>query len=181
MDLSKKMFRRLLVLTVAFTSGSALAAIQMHSFTVSGDNGETGSGFFTYDDETVLDGESIGDLESTGDLLSLELRISGGNVEGGQTVFTLSDCFGAILQDAPDFNLDINFWCDNGPNGLEGVEVFTNVLNDNASVLTFVPGTTSPFTPIQPYTPVPALPMGALAILAGLAGLFGARKLRKAA
>lgn len=181
MAISKKVIQCFLVLAAALASVSTLAAIQMHSFTVSGDNGETGSGFFTYDDQTVLDGDQIGDLENTtGDLLSLELTISGGNVVGGQTAFTLSDCFGAIMEVAPEFVDDINLWCDNGSNSLRGVEEFTNEFNDGDSTLTFVPGASSP-APAQPSTPVPALPMGGLVILAGLAGLFGARKLRKAA
>ena len=138
-----------LVLAVALASASSLAAIQIHSFTVSGNNGETGSGFFTYDDQTVLNGDPVADggPSGTGDMLSLELTILGGNIVGGQTVFTLSDCSDAYARFAPDFVDELNFSCNNGSNDVFGFQPFTadlNCVGGCGDTVTFLPGTTYP-------------------------------------
>ena len=138
----KSAFKLVLACSV-FVSSLTVAAIREHTFSISGDNGETGTGSFTWDDGFVSNGDEL----ELGDLLSLSIGISGGTVIGGSTNFSLSDCDDAILWDTPTFTGDINFWCDNGVNSLFGVAPNTNELNadefDGTSTLTFAPVSTS--------------------------------------
>lgn len=144
-----------------FTMGQhASAGILTHTFAISGDNGETGSGTFTWDDTLVSSGSPVSNsLVNLGNIISLNIEISNGNIVGSSTVFTASDCVGAYLVDSPDFLTDINFFCNNGVNTLSGFDRNINYLNDTAdfgagliapvlgpssSTLTFSSGTTSP-------------------------------------
>ncbi len=112
----------------------AQAAIITHHVTITGDADESGSVVFTWDDTVVSNGNGI----ETGELLSLSITISGSNVVGGTTTFSLADCDNAFdggapdfyLQNTPKFNEDINFWCDNGVNSIFGVNYFTAALNN---------------------------------------------------
>lgn len=171
----------LLFLHVLFFSGAARAEIQQHLFDISGDNGEVGSGYFTWDDQIVADGDPVAaSLANTGDVIELYIEISGGNVigGGGTTVFELSDCVGAFLENAPDFSTDINFVCNNTVNTLSGFSPNINYLNDTAdagagltppvlgpssSTLTFTPFLTRPR--INSVNPVPAVPIWVLLFL----------------
>jgi hypothetical protein len=165
-----------------FNGSLAQAAQVVHVFTINGDNGETGSGRFVYDNSVVADGDPVArSLADTGDIISLTIELSGGNVIGGTTVFELEDCVGAYLENSPDFGIDINFWCNNGVNSLSGLEENVNYLNDAAdfgagliepvlgpssSTLTIVPGRTVPLR----TNSIPATPWWALlALMAGLA------------
>ena len=163
---------------------AAHAVIQTHTFSISGDNGETGSGQFTWDDDVVADGSPVANsLADTGAVLTLNIQISGGNVIGGSTTFTLADCVGAFLENAPDFGADINFVCNNAVNSLSGFSPYVNYMNDtddqgvgvrppalgpNSSTLTFTPGSTVPSLPSShggaPYS-IPSTPLWALLVL----------------
>ncbi len=176
---------------LASSAPIALAAIQQHTFSISGDNGETGTGMFTWDDQVVADGQPLSqDTQGTGDLLSVSITISGGNVVGGSTTFSLADCGGAWLEFTPDFMSDINFWCNNGTNSLSGIVSYTNILNDtvdqgagdqepqigdNSSTLTFAPVSTSQL--IQDARPIPIMGLYGLLGMSGLLGLLGAWRL----
>ena len=168
-----------LVLGTALVACSALAsaAIQQHTFSITGNNGETGTGSFTWDDAAISSGTLNADTESLDPkLLSINITISGGNVTGGTSSFTRADCAGAWLQYVPDFTTDINFWCNNGSNSLEGYETYVNILNGEASTLTFSPGTTTQLS--APQT-VPTLSQWGTLVLAALAALTGLATLRR--
>lgn len=164
----------------------AHAELVAHVFSITGSNGETGSGRFVYDSSAVADGDPVASsLVDTGDIISLSIQLSGGNVVGGTTTFELSDCVGAFLEDSPDFGIDINFWCNNGVNSLSGFEENVNYLNDSAdfgaglvepvlgpssSALTVSAGATRPVR----TNAIPASPYWSLLLLiAGLALVAG--------
>jgi hypothetical protein len=153
------------------SAATASAAVQQHSFTLSGSNGETGGGTFTWDDAVVPTGNYV----ALSDVISLSLTISGGNVVGGTSSFTKANCTDAALGNTPNFALDINFWCDNGSNSLFGVDPYTNDLNEGASTLTFTPGTTAPVAP----TSIPTLSEWAMVILSSLLALGAILTLRR--
>jgi len=123
-------------------AGGASAAIQQHTFSITGNNGETGTGTFTWDDAVVANGNA---LIFGVNVLTVNISVSGGNVVGGATSFALADCTDAILDNTPNFGFDINFWCSNATNSLFGVAPYSNVLNQNgtSSTLTFAPVSTS--------------------------------------
>lgn len=183
---------RWLVCAAACVAGasSANAGLLTHSFSISGDNGETGSGNFVWDDDTVINGAPVSaSLSNIGDLLSLNIELSGGNVIGGSTVFTEVDCVGAFLLDSPDFTTDINFFCNNGVNTLAGISENTNFLNDTAdfgaglippvlgpssSTLSLSPGQTLPVQTNRAAT-VPASPWWSLLGLGLFMTILGRR------
>jgi hypothetical protein len=173
MNMGIRPLQTMLFALVFCTSSIAVAAIQQHTFQISGNNGETGSGTFTWDDAVVPNGTALADFSYPVELLSVSINISGGNVVGGSTNFTRADCTEAVLQNTPTFKQDINFWCDNGSNRLEGVEVFTNQLNGGqngaASTLSFN-------TP----TSVPTMSSSALALTVFALVLLAAGRLRRA-
>lgn len=160
---------------------SVKAAILTHTFTISGDNGETGSGTFTWDDSAVSNGSAVSSsLADLGNIISLRIEISGGNVIAGPSVFTNADCAGAYLEDSPDFTTDINFNCNNGVNTLSGAADNTNYLNDtvdfgaglrrpvlgaSSSTLTFSPGTTASASTTNSFS-IPATPWWSLGVIA---------------
>lgn len=174
-----------LALVAVSISISVSAAIQQHSFTITGDNGETGTGNFTWDDETVSDGSRVGatGASGTGNILSLTMTIAGGNVfadgfiPGSTITFTLADCSLITADRSPDFQEELNFDCESedGLNYLFPVGSSTANLNETATTLTFSPGAT---TSAQPATPVPVLPFFGLMALASFLGVLGLRKLK---
>ncbi|WP_020209167.1 hypothetical protein [Gilvimarinus chinensis] len=125
---------------------AAHAAIQTHSFTITGSNGESGSGSFTWDDTVVANGNPL----SLGDIISLTMTISGGNIVGSPTTYSLTDCMGATLENTPDFTASLNWNCYNGQNQLAAQGAFSNELNFGASSITFAAGTTSSAAPATP-------------------------------
>lgn len=167
----------------------AQAVIQQHTFSIAGDGGETGTGYFTWDDQVVSNGSAVSaSLSDLGNIIDLRIEISGGNVIGSTTVFTGSDCLGAYAQNSPDFTVDINFNCNNTVNTLSGFNNFINYMNDtadagagvrppalggaNSSTLTFTPGVTGPAVGSPQAWSIPTLPLWALMILtAVIAGL----------
>lgn len=172
---------RNLVLGAALAACSALAsaAIQQHTFPITGSGGETGMGRFTWDDAVISSGalnENTSSLDA--ELLSINITISGGSVIGGTTSFTRADCSGAVLQYVPSFTTDINFWCNNGTNSLEGVFFYTNALNGEGSTLTFAPGTTAPVVAMAAQ-PVPTLSQWGMLMLASLMAMGGFVALRR--
>jgi len=126
----------------------AMATIQKHTFNISGDTGETGTGSFTWDDATVPDGSILNGLPHilSPNVLSIHIEISGGSIIGGPIVFDKSDCNGAVLTNTPDFTNEINFWCYKAPYNMEGVDPSYAFVNGGPSTLalTFFPGVTAP-------------------------------------
>ena len=173
-DVSKALPVCILAAGSLFFAATASAAIQQHTFSISGNNGETGSGSFTWDDSVVPNGSALASdsLSLPAELLTISINISGGNTVGGSTTFTRADCTGAYLRNTPSFIQDINFWCDNGTNSLFGVEVYTNELNGGASVLTFTPGAVAP-------TSIPTLSEWGMIFLSSLLVLGAILTLRR--
>jgi len=147
------------------------AAVQQHTFSITGTNGVTGTGSFTWDDTVIPNGTFI---EGVADLLTVDINLTGGPVVGGSTHFSLADCTFAYLETTPDFSLDINFWCDNGTNDLVGIAPYTNSLNDGQSLLTFTPGTTSPVE-AKSIPTISEWSMIMLTTLIGIGAFFGLR------
>lgn len=169
-DVSKALPVCILAAGSLLFAASASAAIQQHTFSISGNNGETGSGSFTWDDSVVPNGSALandGSMSLPAEVLTISINISGGNTVGGSATFTRADCTGAYLQNTPNFTSDINFWCNNGTNILVGVDPYTNLLNGGPSVLTFTPGATAPVTP----TSVPTLSEWGMILLSSLLAL----------
>lgn len=176
-DVSKALPVCILAAGSLLFAATASAAIQQHTFSVSGNNGETGSGSFTWDDSVVPNGSALAtnDLSLPAELLTISINISGGNTVGGSTTFTRADCTGAYLRNTPDFTTDINFWCDNGTNSLDGVWYYSNELNGGVSNLTFAPGATAPVAP----TSVPTLSEWGMILLSSLLALGTVLTLRR--
>lgn len=174
-DVSKALPVCILAAGSLLFAATASAAIQQHTFSISGDNGETGSGTFTWDDSVVPNGSVLPFPQ----VLTISINISGGNTVGGSTTFTRADCTDAALAFTPDFTSgidpDINFWCDNGTNSLNGVWYYSNVLNGGPSTLTFAPGATAPVAP----TSIPTLSEWGMILLSSLLALGTILTLRR--
>ncbi len=124
----------------------AMATIQQHTFTITGDTGETGTGSFTWDDATVPDGSVLNDhpLNMSPNVLSIHIEISGGSITGAPIVFDTPDCGGAVLKNTPNFSEDVGFWCSNGPYQLEVADPFYAFVQGGPSAIgvTFSQGVT---------------------------------------
>ena len=132
---------------------SAVGAVFEHSFTVTGDNGETGSGSFIWDDTTLPSGSFL----TEGDLISFSLLITGGNVVGGSDSFTRAHCppfIGVAADSTPDFGSALSFNCDNTTNRIQTTGSYTHELSAAGgapiplSELTMVPGLTTQLPPL---------------------------------
>jgi hypothetical protein len=141
---------------VGLMSLPALAAQQQYSFTVTGNNGETGSGTFTWDDAVIPNGGSL-DI-ATGDFLSFSVTIVGGNATGGSATFDLASCTNLAAFDTPTFSTEFRASCDNGTDSIGSIitpfewELFNLAGND--SIITVAPGTT---TPVPQQVPVASI------------------------
>ncbi|MFK7977796.1 MAG: hypothetical protein AB8C02_16820 [Halioglobus sp.] len=158
--------------TLLFNSSLALAVIQQHSFTLTGNNGETGNGQITWDDVVVPDGNVL----NTVDVISVVISLTGGNVVGGSTSFTLADCTFASGTNTPDFAIDLNFECDDGTNDLFPNANYSTLLNGGPSTITFTPGATVPF--VADASRIPTASGYALALLIFGLMLIGVRAVR---
>lgn len=179
----KNRARTLTAVILMLAAAPSWSALQQHTFTLAGSNGETGSGSFTWDDTVVANGVEVsGSPADFGNAISASFTISGGNVAGGSTTFSQANCNGAIFRVSPDFVVDINFFgCNDGTNSLDGSSPNFAFLNGTSSI-TFTPGITSTLGTPSPVasTPVPALPIGALVLLIlGVAGLGSRVRVRR--
>ncbi len=181
--LSRQFPLALISAALLLSSTPSLAAIQEQTFSITGDNGESRSGTFTWDDTVVPDGSILNSdtLTLSANVLSVNITITGGNVVGGSTTFTRADCYGAYLELTPDFTTDINWWCTNGSNILRGRGPNENRLNMGQSILTFTPGTTATVTTATTVVEVPTSSGGLLAIMAGITGLLGLLRIKRKA
>lgn len=152
----KKLFKSAILATVATLSMPALAAIQTHSFTVTGTGGETGGGTVVWDDTVTPSGGSLTLANAT----SISITITGGVAGGGQS-FTKAQCTNIQAHPTPNFASDLNFWCDNGTTSFSGFTVYT--ASYGASTLTWTPGTTTATT-----ASVPTLNEWGMILLSGL-------------
>jgi hypothetical protein len=161
----------------------ALATVQQHTFSISGSNGETGSGSFTWDDATVPDGQVLSDGLIPAELLSLTISATGGFLFDGSLELDLSDCTGAFLGLTPAFLNDLTFFCDDDGFFLSGNGGFEAGYGSDSVVttLTFSPGATTAPAPAPPSAPIPTMSTYGL-VLTMLGLLFVAsRRLRASA
>jgi hypothetical protein len=157
----------------------ALAAQQQYSFTVTGNNGETGSGTFIWDDSVIPDGGSLD--AATGDFLSFSVTIVGGNATGGSTTFDLADCTSVAAANTPTFSVNLRANCNNGIDSIAtspapiGFAFENQALN--VSTITVVSGTTMPVPP-SPAQPVPVASIWMLIAASLGLGFLARRRLR---
>ncbi len=152
----KKMLKAAILASVATVSIPALAAIQTHSFTVTGTGGETGSGTLVWDDTVTASGSPLSLANAT----SISITITGGVAGGGQS-FTKAQCTFLAANPTPNFATDLNFGCNNGTTSFLGFMPYT--ASYGASTLTWVPGTTT-----ATATSVPTLNEWGMILLSGL-------------
>ena len=140
----KRILKILILLSIVVSISQA--AIQRHDFTLAGDGGETGSGFFTWDDIVTPDGNQLTFVN----IQSMSLTINGGNVAGaGSTVtFTKAECTDALLHITPTFLTDINFQCTDGTDSITPTIFYNADLNLATSIITFTPGANAPISPL---------------------------------
>jgi hypothetical protein len=178
----------LLTLAVLHLSQPVAAALQQHTFTVTGDNGETGGGTITWDDAVNPAGSVLDETN----VERFELSISGGNVAGGSDSFvvvpgTIDDCAIIVADATPDFSASLAVDCRGANNVVVFNGAFTHSLRsiDNptpVSTLTVTPGTTVTLpqtpAPMPVPVPVPVLSIPVLGLLAAITLGFGLRRLR---
>lgn len=152
----KKMLKSAIVAAVAAISMPALAAIQTHSFTVTGTGGETGGGTLVWDDTVTASGSPLSLANAT----SIAITITGGVAGAGQS-FTKAQCTFLAANSTPTFAADLNFSCNNGTTSFSGFMPYT--ASYGASTLTWAPGTTTATT-----TSVPTLNEWGMILLSGL-------------
>ena len=171
-------FTRNVMLASLFASSLAHGAVQSHSFMLLGNNGEEGSGSFTWDDVTVPNGGTV----EYDDLLSFSLTLNGGNVVGGSVTFEKGDCDDVLLLPAPTFTTYLNVsTCSKGGNTLMGEASFEGRLaGTGPSFIFFYPDSTVPVsTSASNAQSIPTLPFIGLAVLGVMLGVSGTRKLQQ--
>jgi len=160
-----------LIFTLTTFCTSVNAQVQRHDFTLTGNGGEVGTGFFTWEDTDPVNGSNL----PLAKVLSGSITVTGGATPAGSQTFPLANWTHAILNTTPDFATDINFDANNGAATLFANFVYT-ATTSWGSTLTFIPGATAPIAaPVAP-TPVPTLSTWGLLILSALMGFIGISK-----
>jgi len=163
-----------LILTLTTFCTSVNAQVQRHDFTLTGDGGEVGTGFFTWEDTDPVNGSNL----PLAKVLSGSITVTGGATPAGSQTFPLANWTLANLNQTPNFVIDINFSANNGVATLSAVNFYTANTSWGAT-LTFIPGATAPIAaPVAP-TPVPTLSTWGLFILSALMGFIGISKRNK--
>jgi hypothetical protein len=168
------LFRLLPLLLFLLFCTSADAVEMRQNFTLTGNNGETGTGFFTWDDTVILNGNIL----PLGNVMSGSITVTGGATPGGTQTYLLGDWTVALLNATPDFAVDLNFSANNGPTNL----AIFNIYETDASWgsrLTFTPGATVLANP--PATPqaIPLLDLPGLIIISILVAITGLWHIRR--
>ncbi|MES9867338.1 MAG: hypothetical protein ABW157_18590 [Candidatus Thiodiazotropha sp. LLP2] len=161
-------FRLLTVVLFLLACVNANSVEMRHNFTLTGDNGETGSGFLTWDDAVILDGNNLPFLN----VISGSLTVNGGTTPGGTQTFAIGDWTNAVLNLTPNFAADINILANNGAESL--TPAFPYINNASwGSTLTFAPGATVLATPPAAPRAIPLLDSPGLIIISLLLALTG--------
>jgi hypothetical protein len=172
--MTKLTLSRLLPALVVLLATANLNAVEMrHNFTLTGNNGETGSGYFTWDDEVVLDGNNLPLLS----VITGSVTVNGGLTPGGTQTFAFGDWTNAALDLTPDFAADINILADNGAATLTPQFPFINNTSWG-SVLTFAAGTTVLANPVIPQA-IPLLDLPGLIIISLFVAAIGLWQIRR--
>jgi hypothetical protein len=162
------LFRLLTLITLLLMFSNAFAAELRHRFTLTSIGGETGSGYFTWDDAVVANGNPL----PLGNIISGSLTITGGATPGGSQTFELADWTSVIFNNTPNFAGNLNIAANNGVSTLTMLIPYTAVASDGGAWttnLTFTPGSTTIANP----TPVPLLDMPALIFIVLTIALTG--------
>jgi hypothetical protein len=167
---------RLLLITLLLIATRNVLAVEMrHNFTLTGDGGETGSGYFTWDDAVALDGIELNIV----DIIESTITINGGATPGGTQTFVLADWTNSSLQNTPNFLIDINLVADNGAETLAGA-FFYNADASWGSVITFAPGATVPaVAPVAAARSIPSLNVPGLILISLLIAMTGIWQLHR--
>ncbi|MES9850701.1 MAG: hypothetical protein ABW170_02580 [Candidatus Thiodiazotropha sp. L084R] len=162
------LFRLFTVVLFLLACANANAVEMRQNFTLTGTGGETGSGFFTWDDAVILDGNIL----PLGNVLSGSLTVTGGATPGGTETYILGDWTVGILNATPDFAIDLNISANNGATSLA---IFNTYETDASwgSRLTLVPGATVLANPPANPTAIPLLDFPGLIIISLLLALTG--------
>jgi hypothetical protein len=168
------LFRVLSIFLFILTCTHSNAVEMRHNFTLTGDNGETGSGYFTWDDAIVLDGNSL----ITANIISGSITINGGTTPGGTQTFDLGGWGITALDVTPDFAVDLNITADNGA---ETLTPFNPYLANTSwgSIITTAPGSTVLANlPVTPQA-IPLLDLPGLIIITLLVVATGLWQLKR--
>ncbi|MES9985237.1 MAG: hypothetical protein ABW115_17680 [Candidatus Thiodiazotropha sp. 6PLUC6] len=162
------LFRLLPAVLFLLVCASANAVEMRQNFTLTGTNGETGSGFFTWDDAVILDGSIL----PLGSVISGSLTVTGGTTTGGTQTFALADWTVGILRLTPDFAVDLNI---SANNGVTTLAIFNTYETDASwgSRLTLIPGATVLANPPANPRAIPLLDSPGLIIISLLLALTG--------
>ncbi len=173
--MSRNPLLRLLIITLMlFATRNVLAVEMRHNFTLTGNGGETGSGYFIWDNAVVLDGNEL----TIPNIIESTITITGGATPGGTQVFVLADWLNSSLLDTPNFATDINLIANNGAQTL--IAAFNYNANASwGSLITFVPGATVLAAGPVAAQPIPSLDIFGLIIIALLMALTGAWQLHR--
>ncbi|MCG7897974.1 MAG: hypothetical protein JAY99_12130 [Candidatus Thiodiazotropha lotti] len=151
------LYRLLTLFALLLIISDAFAIELRHRFTLTGSGGETGSGYFTWDDTVVADGNPL----PLGNLVSGSVTITGGATPGGSQTFLLADWTNVIFINTPNFAGDLNIAGNNGVATLTTLVPYTALASDGGAwttTLTFTPGTTIMASPIAvPLLDLPTL------------------------
>lgn len=159
---------RLLLAALLTTAFIAHAAVQQRFLQVTGTNGETGFGTFSWDDSVVPDGETL----TENDVLAISITISGGAFPAPQS-FNDADCIYLRAGPTPTFESQLLFTCNNGvENFISFGSVNQSILGNYTGVLTWTIG--EPPSPV--VQPVPSLSAWMALLLAGLMVLLTAAR-----
>ena len=171
--MARSIFYHLLLVSLSMTiAASANAVNRQHLFSVRGDNGEAGYGFFAWDDAEVPDGHIL----SVDDLSYGWLSISAGNTPDFVQDFNVTDWGdSATFQPTPDFITSLNFETDNGDQSLTPSGAFTSNTSWG-SQLTFIPRVTVPPS-LPPPKAVPLFNSPGVILLSLLVVLSGIRRI----
>ncbi len=169
---------RLLFITLLLIATRNVLAVEMrHNFTLTGSGGETGTGYFIWDDAIVLDGNEL----IIANIIESTITINGGATPGGTQTFVVADWTASALQNTPNFLIDINMVADNGAETL-GAAFNYNANASWGSVITFAPGATVPAAaPVAAARAIPSLNVPGLILISLLMALTGLWQIRRIA
>lgn len=159
-----KLLPRFFITALLAASFTVHGAVQQRFLQVTGTNGETGFGTFSWDDSVVPDGQTL----TENDVIAISITISGGAFAQPQS-FNDAECSYLRAGPTPTFETQLLFTCNNG---VENFIAFgsTNqaILGNYDGVLTWSIGEAP--TPIA--QPIPSLTAWASLLLAALMALF---------
>ncbi len=169
--MSNKRFFTFFLLPLFLVFINKASAIQMrHTFTFTGDQGETGSGYFIWDNDTVPNGNPL----TLPDIIEGSIIMLGGDTPGGEQTLALADWTAVTLTNTPDFSNNMNFSANNGAMNIVLTGVYSSFTSWE-SALTFVPGTT---TTLAESKPIPLIDPIGLVLLCSLLAISGVGYLR---